>query len=196
MFWVRRRRLTASKASPTTTSSTSQRAPVTKVPLRSLPWLPKLHLAACSGYQRSTSQRALVRKVPRRSVPLGDACRNWPSAGGLRLADWKPGGWPVGFRYYRELGFLAHGPAPAPAPSPSPSPQPQMCIFDIRRLGCSSMHIIRICVNLRWSQVQPPDICVVLLAHACPVSMSGCLENMFVGAAKNGLRGWGEGRDF
>ena len=22
---------------------------------------------------------------------------------------WKPGGWPVGFRYYRELGFLAHG---------------------------------------------------------------------------------------
>ena len=66
-----------------------------------------------------------------------------------------------------------------------------MCIFDIRRLGCSSMHIIRIGVNLRRSQVQPPDICVVLLAHACPVSMSGCLENMFVGAAKNGLRGGG-----
>ena len=30
------------------------------------------------------------------------------SAGPVR-GIWKPGGWPVGFRYYRELGFLAHG---------------------------------------------------------------------------------------
>ena len=38
------------------------------------------------------------------------------SAGPVR-GIWKPGGWPVGFRYYRELGFLAHGPAPAPSSS-------------------------------------------------------------------------------
>ena len=36
---------------------------------------------------------------------------------------WKPGGRPCGFRYYRALGFLAHGPAPSP---PAPS---QMCLF-------------------------------------------------------------------
>ena len=51
---------------------------------------------------------------------------------------WKPGGWPVGFRYYRELGFLAHGPAPSPSPNvyfwSSPSPLPQMCVFLVRRV--------------------------------------------------------------
>ena len=39
------------------------------------------------------------------------------------LHNWKPAGWRFGFRYYRELGFLAHGPAPAPAPQP-PAPAP------------------------------------------------------------------------
>ena len=41
----------------------------------------------------------------------------------LLLSIWKPGGRPCGFRYYRALGFLAHGPAPSP---PAPS---QMCLF-------------------------------------------------------------------
>ena len=67
-----------------------------------------------------------------------------------------------------------------------------MCIFDIRRLGCSSTHIIRICVMMAPAPATRHMYSLAkVVAHACPVSSSGCLENMFVGAAKNGLRGGG-----
>ena len=92
-------------------------------------------------------------------------------------------------------------PAPAPAPSPSPSPQPQppapapKCVF-LTSGGSGAVLCLLSLYVLRWPQLQPPDICIVLLAHVCPVSSSGCLETMFVGAAKNGLEGLGEGRGF